>query len=103
MTKTNIILSACIILFLLTSCGTIKDGFKSQRKNSTDEFLVEKKKPLIMPPNYEKLPVPVQKEDDNKNIQDLLIKNKTKKTPTSQTGTTSNKTEDFILKKIKNN
>ena len=103
MKRFNLISFILIGFIILSGCQTLKKGFQSQKKNSTDEFLVEKKKPLIMPPNYEKLPVPVQKEDDNKNIQDLLIKNKTKKTSTSQTGTTSNKTEDFILKKIKNN
>ena len=34
-----------IIFFFiaLQSCGTVKDGFSSQKKNSSDEFLVEKK------------------------------------------------------------
>ena len=32
------------ILILLSSCGTIKEGFSSQKKDNTDEFLVEKKK-----------------------------------------------------------
>ena len=42
-----------IILFgsFFYSCTTLKKGFESQRKNSTDEFLVEKKQPLVMPPD----------------------------------------------------
>ena len=51
-----------IILFCLTSalysCGTIKEGFTNQKKKSSDEFLVEKKSPLIMPPDYDELPIP---------------------------------------------
>ena len=31
------------IILLNYSCGTIKEGFKNQKKNSSDEFLVEKK------------------------------------------------------------
>ena len=46
-----------IILFL-TSCGSVKEGFSNQKKNNSDEFLVEKKSPLIMPPDYNELPVP---------------------------------------------
>ena len=45
-------------LYILTSCGTLKEGFKNQKKDSSDEFLVEKKSPLIMPPDYNELPVP---------------------------------------------
>ena len=47
-----------IILFFFISCSSVKEAFDSQRKNSSDEFLVEKKKPLSFPPNYEKLPIP---------------------------------------------
>ena len=39
-------------LYILTSCGTLKEAFKNQKKDSSDEFLVEKKSPLIMPPDY---------------------------------------------------
>ena len=49
------------IILLLSSCGTIKEGFTNQKKSSTDEFLVEKKLPLKMPPNYEELPIPKYK------------------------------------------
>ena len=45
-------------IFLITSCGTLKEGFSNQKKNNNDEFLVEKKSPLIMPPDYNELPVP---------------------------------------------
>ena len=29
--------------FALNSCGTVKDAFSMQKKDNTDEFLVEKK------------------------------------------------------------
>ena len=45
-------------LYILTSCGTLKEGFSNQKKNNNDEFFVEKKSPPIMPPDYNELPVP---------------------------------------------
>ena len=46
------------ITIILSSCGTIRDGFSNQKKNNSDEFLVEKKSPLVMPPKYNELPTP---------------------------------------------
>ena len=46
------------LILLLYSCSTIKEGFTNQKKSGSDEFLVEKKSPLVMPPDYDKLPVP---------------------------------------------
>ena len=48
-------------MFFLESCGTwdqVKKGLTGEKTSSTDEFLVEKKDPLIKPPNFEELPVP---------------------------------------------
>ena len=66
-----------LILFLY-SCSTIKEGFTNQKKSSSDEFLVEKKSPLVMPPDYNDLPIPNQNKDSlkaNENkIKDLVKK-----------------------------
>ena len=101
MNKLKLIILFNLIL-ILSSCSTLKDGFKNQKKNSTDEFLVEKKSPLIMPPNYNELPNPKNsKPEDQENEFKLLItKNKNeKKTHNSLKGSL----EDSLLKKIKNN
>ena len=50
-------------IYILTSCGTLKKGFKNQNKDSSDEFLVEKKNPLTVPPDIDELPVPLDQED----------------------------------------
>ena len=67
-----------LILFLY-SCSTLKEGFTNQKKSSSDEFLVEKKSPLIMPPDYNDLPVPDQNnetaETNENKIKDLVTKN----------------------------
>ena len=39
------------ILLFIYSCATVKEGFTNQKKNNSDEFLVEKKSPLILPPD----------------------------------------------------
>lgn len=55
----------CIILFsllFLTACQSAKDALTLKKKESGDEFLVEKKSPLVLPPDYNELPVP----DDSK-------------------------------------
>ena len=50
--NTFLILTLSAFLF---SCG----GFKLQKKaNSGEEFLIEKKDPLVLPPDFSKLPKP---------------------------------------------
>ncbi len=94
-----------ICLFFLESCAGVREGFTLKKKSSVDEFLVEKKSPLVLPPNYGKLPVP-QDQEINSDTKDeeikSLISNEDKNS--SSTGETSSKTtsiEELILKKIK--
>jgi hypothetical protein len=93
------------ILLMLYSCGTIKEGFTNQKKNSSDEFLVEKKSPLVMPPSYGELPTPsndkTTKESQTNKIESLISK---KKENEKLENFDSDKSfEEVILKKIKNN
>ena len=94
-------------IFLLTSCGTLKKGFSNQKKNSSDEFLVEKKSPLIMPPDYNELPVPnidnnltERKENSIKNL--VATEENTKKNSNVKSSE-SISLEESILDKIKDN
>ena len=53
----------------------------NQKKRSTDEFLVEKKSPLVMPPDYNELPIPkekIEQTDINENEFKTLITQKIK-------------------------
>ena len=50
-----------IIFFLLVSCSGLKDAgsvLKNEKKKTTDEFLVKKKDPLVLPPDYNEIPEP---------------------------------------------
>ena len=81
MIKNKIIVIISFLLFL-SGCGVVKEGFKSPKQKTSDEFLVEKKSPLIMPPNFNELPVPKssnKKNEKNDNtIEDLISKSENK-------------------------
>ena len=92
------------LTLLIYSCGTIKEGFTNQKKNSSDEFLVEKKSPLVMPPSYNELPVPnseVQKSSSSSDIKNLIKKGKNQNKENSED--INQNFEDTLLKKIKRN
>ena len=96
------------ILFFLTlqSCGTIKEGFSSQKKNSSDEFLVEKKSPLVMPPDFDELPTPKTNEtqlEENSNSIKSLITSIEEPSVSTQNNEKNQNLENSILKKIKKN
>jgi|TARA_B100000767_G_scaffold211243_1_gene198381 hypothetical protein len=74
-----------LILIPLSSCESAKDGFTLKKKNNSDEFLIEKKNPLVMPPKYGDLPVPDDFEnqginDDKGEFEKILTKSKNKNT-----------------------
>ena len=93
-----------IILFFLCSCQNVKNALSGKKYESSDEFLVIKKNPLILPPNFNDLPTPkdvvdtTQIENIENEIQDLLssIKNEEEISESS-----SSNTESFVLEKIK--
>ena len=104
--KPNKIFIILSLIFFLSSCGTIKEGFKNQKKDSSDEFLVEKKSPLVMPPDYDQLPLPSSNNKDNitdnRNIESII--SETSKEKDQNTIENSNESfETSILKKIKKN
>ena len=61
----KIIILLVLSLFIY-SCGAVKEGFSNQKKNSSDEFLVEKKAPLVMPTDYKDLPKPTTNQKTTK-------------------------------------
>ena len=95
--KTYIIL----ITFLITSCGTmseVKRGLTGEKKQSTDEFLIQKKNPLILPPDYDDLPTP---EDRNSASEEISIFENTLGISIEDDSSSSGSVEDSILKKIR--
>tara|TARA_Y100000588_G_scaffold216253_1_gene230172 strand:+ start:208 stop:531 length:324 start_codon:yes stop_codon:yes gene_type:complete len=95
-----------LLAFFLNSCQGAKDALQGKkRSDSSDEFLIEKKNPLTMPPDIENLPVPVSEEknqstkNDNK-IKNLLNKDKKDKSKKSSKSNENNSLETTILEQI---
>ena len=66
-------ISAFIMLFFfLSGCNSVRETLTGGKKNNSDEFLVKKKNPLILPPDFNNLPEPKQK-NNNENIKDEKI------------------------------
>jgi len=113
---------ALTFLFIVSACAKLSEGMTgSKRSKSSDEFFVHKKKPLVLPPNFNDMPMPKptqKKQTQDNDIEDLLgIKNqtqndndiedllKTKKNINSNTsqGASDKSLENSILKKINKN
>ena len=66
-----------IVLFIFSACNTLSDAGKvmrNEKKSSTDEFLVEKRKTLVLPPDYNEIPEPgsLKKNNNGTNIKEIL-------------------------------
>ncbi len=102
-----------IFLFALNSCGTFSEGMMgSKRSKTSDEFLVHKKKPLVIPPDFESMPSPkyfeeikknkkITRTEDTTTIEDLLNINKKNNENFEETNDQS--LQQSIIKKIKQN
>ncbi len=104
MKKIRSILFLVIVFFTFQSCQTIKEGFTSQKKKSTDEFLVEKKSPLVMPPDFNELPLPkisenIEENESENNIEKLISNNNSPEVSQPQ----DKNFENLIIEKIKQN
>ena len=95
-----------IILSVLTSCQSVKDGLTGKKQNNSDEFLVKKKNPLVLPPEYGKLPTPDNskkvKETNKSSEIESLLKKKEILEEGKKLETKKSSVEEFVLEKIKN-
>ena len=96
--------SLIIFLFFLTACSGLKDAGKvlrNEKIRTTDEFLVKKKNPLVLPPNYDKIPEPgsvnKKKSSEQDKIKKILKATKTENVDKSK----SLPVKKTILKKIR--
>ena len=93
-----------LLIFLLTSCGgweSVKRGLTGAKQQSTDEFLVQKKDPLILPPDFDSLPSPTEREqaaEEMSSFEKTLKQTSETEITASSTGSS---TEDSILKQIR--
>ena len=101
------ILSLIIIYGLFSSCSTVQKAFDPERKNGSEEFLIEKKSPLSMPTDFEKLPLPRNKQTDDQNqsddIETLITNSQVDNNENKSIDNASKKLEESIIDKIKSN
>ncbi|WP_415290285.1 DUF3035 domain-containing protein [Candidatus Pelagibacter sp. Uisw_136] len=107
MKKTNPLIASFLIILFLNSCGTIAEGLGGSQKKGSDEFLVEKKSPLVLPPTFGDLPEPGKEPEesiisDKKDISEIKdIINQSSSTNTSEKSDDTNSSiEQSIIKKI---
>jgi len=99
MYKKNIyILSLISLIFFITSCQAVKQGLTGEKKASQDEFLIQKKDPLVLPPDYENLPNPDEASETKETTSDF---EKALGTSIEEDSSSSGSSEQSILEKIR--
>ena len=101
------ILNFFIVILFVANCSGVREGLQGKKLGEGEEFLIQKKNPLVLPPDFDTLPLPknVYNEENNRleiegDIEKLLKKNSGKKEPdTMENNSTS--LEESIIKKIK--
>ena len=107
MKKTNPLIASFLIILFLNSCGTIAEGLGGSKKKGSDEFLVEKKSPLVIPPSFGELPEPGKEPEENiisdkKDTSDIedIINQSSSTSASEESDDTKNSIEQSIIKKI---
>ena len=93
-----------LIIVTLTNCSSVSDAGKvlrNEKIKNSDEFLVKKRDPLVLPPDFKNIPEPgsinEKKIDEEKKIKRIL---KAPKTSDINSGKSSS-IEESILDEIK--
>ena len=99
-----------IFLFLVSGCQDVKKGFSGKKIDQGEEFLVIKKNPLVVPPNFEKMPLPkneinntnpIKIENDQDSEFEKLLKTQDENTDVSDSRKNTGDLEKKIIDKIK--
>ena len=104
--KIRFIFLITIIFLYLSGCQSIKDGLEGKKKsNKAEEFLIKKKNPLVLPPDFTELPTPIDKsqkeiEEDEFDLKKILNTNKSMTLKTNKKSEANSSLKKKILKKI---
>ena len=98
-----------ILLISLYSCQSVKDALSGKKYETSDEFLVIKKNPLVLPPDFNALPEPeeqdilTRQETIESEIDDIVSSMKSEELSLDKvkSSSESSSTEDFVLDQIK--
>ena len=96
------IICICLGVLLLTvSCGNVGQALRNEKIKTTDEFLVKKKGPLVLPPNYEEIPAPDTMINKDQNQEDKIKKILKAPKKQKQNSNNSSSIETSIIEKIR--
>ena len=110
MKKNSYIIFLLIFCFLVSGCQDVKKGFSGKNIDQGEEFLVIKKNPLVVPPDFEKMPIPKNEIDKTKSIKvennqgsefEKLIKTQDQNLDTLDSNKNTGDLEKKIIDKIK--
>ena len=104
MTDKKLFILLCILIFSFNSCTSIKNAVTGKKSENSDEFLIKKKNPLILPPDFDDLPEPTDKEtlaeEDDVNIEEIIGIYNDDENQQSSESSLSESTEQFVLDNI---
>ena len=89
------------ILIFLNSCGgwsNFKKTMSGEKITTTDEFLIKKKDPLVLPPEYEELPLPKSKNKNNRSSVETVLGSSQN---TNSDSNTTSTLENMVLKELR--
>lgn len=102
----NYIILILALGFLVSGCQGLKDGLSFKKKANVDEFLIKKKNPLVLPPEFTKLPTPdkdvtnrAEPTKDEIDLSKILKKKEVQKNSKSQSSSNLEKSISEILNK----
>ena len=99
----NILIIFTISLFLFSCSGGL-EGFKMKKSRTGDEFLIEKKDPLVLPPDFSKIPNPdeemKEKKEEESEFEIVFKKDNSDAQKNENTRSSESGLEKSILKKI---
>jgi len=107
MKKIKLTIILLTLLATLNACSSISEGIGATKKKGSDEFLVEKKAPLVLPPSFDELPEPrpkikessISPGDNSSNVTEI-IKKDTNECISSGSEKICNTIEKSIIEKI---
>ena len=104
MTDKKLFILLCILIFSFNSCTSIKYAVTGKKSENSDEFLIKKKNPLILPPDFDDLPEPADEEtsgkEDDVNIEEIIGIYNDDENQQSSESSSSESTEQYVLDNI---
>ena len=110
MKKNNYLIFLLFFLLLFSGCQDVKKGLSGKKIDQGEEFLVIKKNPLVVPPDFEKMPIPkneieesnsIKVENNQDNDFKKLLKTQDQNVDLSDSRENSGDLEKKIIDKIK--